>query len=640
MISVSRPIPLFQASNSPIKEEDTAGFSSSNSGHIFHLKSSHLPLHHNLRPSPVVGVMHNNGRALHRQNTDPAVTCSTMFSVVSSSNNHTNTHTAPTSGAGGDTSNNNSSNIKNKKKSRRSRCFKISGLTNILKRASKKRPLSETQLRRKVKKSAERGDWDYVRKLITNYEFSDIPEAMPKRGSFNPHAQVPIQEELSVGSGTNRRPSYGSRTGGERRSFTGKESAAAAAVIKAAMLEEEEGSSSNEPPSAENRPDIGENILHDVCRFHPPLDVLETLLAALRHRRGSTFGTDDMGRTPLHLAANWGASYNIIDMLVRADPTPTTMGDNDRRSPLHLVMKHLVFHQLNPALQHHHHGRGSKLQAQERILSPEEMTEQAFQIVQALKNAMLTYPGKIDFKDEDSSGYSPLDYAIDGNITKEGFIQTLIRRKEPRCAARRRSSPHGASTMLQRVSFNRGSACGRSIYSSQSSVTGEQDYDILEQLEQDEVEARIHRIEKIKAKQPKEHMNHALFDVFGIEEQSKGSLPIVTTKTDEEKVSPSKQLKSAEDDKSPENQEDDDAIYNQHLEAYLDDYMDDFEGDLEEQCDEEGFDIFADPDLVPHPPEESSIIEGNTGHPITEIEFAEDEDCVSIVSEVTVPVTR
>jgi len=564
-----------------------------------------------------------HGRALQRRDADPAATDSTLFSVSSSANNKA---AAPLSRAGSDSRSQN----QNKKKSLRRR-FKLRGFNNILQRGRRKRTLSEIQLRKKVKKSAEKEDWYRVRKLIANYEFSDIHEAtMSKRGSFNP--KVPVQEEPPRPAAA-RRPSYGSRNG-EHRSFTGGESAAAAAVIKAAMLEESSGSYNEKESgsSADSSPVIGENILHDICRFHPPLDVLETLLTALRHQRGSTFGTDDQGRTPLHLAAASGAAPQIIDALVRADPTPASIGDIDGRSPLHLAMKYLVNKQLDPVL---HIGReAGKNQIQEIILSPEESMEQTFQIVQTLKDAMLTYPGKIDFKDKDRTGYSPLDYAIDGSITQEGLIQTLIRRREPRCC---RSSHRAHGIPSTQNFYHRGfAACGPSVYSAQSrsSGTGDLDIDILEQLEQDEIKACSRRIEKIKAKQQEECVNYALFDVFGIEAQllspdatEAAATPVVTKPVED--IEPLH--KAAYDQQAAPVMEDHD-IYNQHLQDYFDD-MDDFE----EHCDEDGFDIFEDPDLAEGSGNDHAPLCGNTNLP-AEIVFFEEDDCVSMMSGVTVPV--
>lgn len=185
------------------------------------------------------------------------------------------------------------------------RKLKIAGIRDILKLPSavgrRRKSLSEPQLRKKLTKLAERGNWNAARKLISGYEFPAIA-----RDSFI--LENTLREESSP---RRRRSSYRS---GNRHSFSGGESSAAAAVIQAVLIEESESSSDDEI-------DTGENILHDVCRCQPPLDVVKTLLCALQHRRcGSTiFGTDDQGRTPLHVAATMGASSEVIDALVCAN---------------------------------------------------------------------------------------------------------------------------------------------------------------------------------------------------------------------------------------------------------------------------------------------------------------------------------
>ena len=294
---------------------------------------------------------------------------------------------------------------------------------------------SESQLRKTARKHAERGDWPALHRLISGHKFPDVPEVIPKRlggaGEQPVAASGIVQQDPTA-----RRPSYGSRNSGEgRRSFTRDvNSAAAAAVIREAMLEESREDTGGDPagtasssssrrrrnPLADDRPDYGENVLHDLCQFHPPLDVVETLLAALRHRKGCTIGTDDAGRTPLHVAAECGAGADVIRALVKADPTPAARGDVHRRSPLHLAMRYCVFH-YQPNTGHHHPA--------DKMFPPEEVMEETFQVVKVLKEAMLDYPGRVGFKDEDASGYSPLDYAIDGDISREELIRALDPRR-------------------------------------------------------------------------------------------------------------------------------------------------------------------------------------------------------------------
>lgn len=542
---------------------------------------------------------------------------------------------------------------------------------------------SESQLRKTARKHAERGDWPALRRLISGHKFSDVPEVIPNRlGGAGEHPAAPgsiVQQDPTA-----RRPSYGSRTSGEgRRSFTRDvNSAAAAAVIREAMLEESsektggnpEGTASSSSsqrrcnPLADDRPDYGENILHDLCRFHPPLDVVETLLAALRHRTGCTIGTDDAGRTPLHVAAECGAGSDVIRALVQADPTPASRGDVHRRSPLHLAMRYCVFH-YQPNTGHHHPA--------DKMFPPEEVMEETFQVVKVLKEAMLDYPGRVGFKDEDASGYSPLDYAIDGDISREKLIQALVRRRDPRLL--RSSSlhprPHGAvgeapqksplparRRLISRRTSSTSSACSQS-----TGTGGDLNIDVLRRLEMEEIEARRCRIAKMKARCRKQRINNSLFDVFGIQEQpppaaaaaarstackSEPHARVEDTPTAESPVkssvkAPAKAPPKAPA-KAPANEHDkplvsDVDIYNRHLQDYLDDYLEDFGGLLDQDYDD-GFDIFKDPELIeqPLPPVRQSppspAQEGrSSAPPISEIAFTRvDDDCASLVSEMSV----
>lgn len=608
------------------------------------------------------GVPVQRGGYHRPDSSDVAVTISTKFSIASASS-----VSNVVAGA------NNNTSQKSKKISRRR--LKFGGFSNILKfpivGSRRRKPPSESQLRKKLKKFAERGDWDGVRKLISDYEFPEIVRDKKQQRGSKRDSIVPENHLQEKPVKADRRPSYGSRTGDRRRSFSGKESSAAAAVIKSALLEE---SSSAKDLFKHDRPDIGENVLHDICRCRPPLDVLETLLNALRHRRrgSTTSGTDDRGRTPLHLAAEGGASPEVIDALVRADPCPASVGDADGRSPLHLAVKFLAhdggYHH-STTTSNHHHGRkcsskNTTTHHQEgiKLSTPAETLERIYQTILILKDTMLTYPGKVDFKDEDITGYSPLDYAIDGNITKEELINSLVRRKEPLIRSTSRTIRRYNRCLTMRSSFN----------------DDHQDIEILCRLEQDEIEARRHRIEMIKARRQKELMNDALFDVFGIDQhavnkqvvEEEPSLPEEELSLPKVRNSSQDEIKSL-DKVAPEHQQaghvvtSDDDIYNQHLQdyledfmddhnqhlqEYLDDFMDDLDGcDLKEHCDEDEFDILEDPSLagkdeaatrIDDPSAFLNHGDGNYSYcQLPVIIVTEDDDCVSMVSEITAPLT-
>lgn len=405
-----------------------------------------------------------------------------------------------------------------------------------IKRRSKQQ-LSETNLRKQLKKYAERGDWEQICLVLSNYDFSDIPEeeqqspttfaAMSKSRLRGRSSNNDVEDPQKNKADASRRPSYGSRNS-LRNSFTGKESAAAAAAIKAALLVDEEANSSSleESSSSDNRRlDAGENILHDMCHYNPTLNVIETLLSSLRHhRRGYTAGKDEMGRTPLHVAAACGCDPQVIHALALADPSQASIGDVDGRTPLHIVTRYLAYR-----------GRVEDSPPKEMMevaILPPYTTEETFDdeayercttTISILKDVMTTYPGKVDFKDEDTSGFSPLDYVLDGNISDEHVLHCLLRRKGLTNKSKRRSTASTATQVTGNRSPSNYSTIRRrkrsvSVCSEASSVCS-QDIDVLLRLEEEEIDSRRKRLERLRPRRQKVKIRNTLFDVFGIEQQ-------------------------------------------------------------------------------------------------------------------------
>mmetsp|Transcript_15076 Transcript_15076/g.30720 ORF Transcript_15076/g.30720 Transcript_15076/m.30720 type:complete len:609 (-) Transcript_15076:75-1901(-) len=529
---------------------------------------------------------------------------------------------------------------------------------------NRRKPLSETRLREKLIKRADKGDWGGVRKLISNFEFSDIPEPLlPCTKIQNNNSSVQMMEEGPHQS-SKRRPSYGSRSG-DRLSFTGKESAAAAAAIKAALLEESSASSSSE------KPNTGENVLHDMCRYDPPLDVLETLLASLRHRRGTTSGTDDMGRTPLHVASAFGANHEVIDALTRADPRPASMGDIDGRSPLHIAVRCLAYGATdNNALEGTEQTRlPLRRNSGHDGPSKEEILRSAAKTILLLKKVMLSYPGKIDFKDEDNSGFAPVDYALDGDVTGEYLLHCLLTRKH---SSRKRRSMHSVASSDTQLTSNLGQTVPRQGSGISSVSSDVQDIAVLQRLEEEEIRDRRNRLDKMP--RPKKQMKDVLFDVFGIEEHlecgpsdnppsteggerldppDRGNSEKSSGATTPKSMHRSSKLSSSRSSSKLNAKENDcrsmtdSAIYNHHLQAYLNDFAG---GDgLEFYDDDDDFDIHHDPeeDIDAEGLYDSAWI-GPGKPPMIEIDIAfdsMDDDNLSqcsyarsVVSEVTVPV--
>jgi hypothetical protein len=536
---------------------------------------------------------------------------------------------------------------------------------------SSRKPVSEARLREKLIKRAEKGDWGGVRKLISNFEFSDIPEPSPSCTNIQSSSVQVIEKGPHQSS--DRRPSYGSRSG-DRLSFTGKESAAAAAAIKAALLDESSGTSSSE------KPNIGENVLHDMCRYNPPLDVIETLLVSLRHRRGTTSGRDDTGRTPLHVASAFGAAPDVIDALARADPSPASMGDIDGRTPLHIAVRRLAYGATdeNPLEETAQTIPSSRRSSGHDVLTEEEIYARSVRTISILKNVMVTYPGKIDFKDEDNSGFAPLDYALDGDVSDEYLLRCLLRRKH---SSKKRRSMNSVASAGTQLTSNLAQTVSRQCSLVSSASSDAQDSSVLHRLEEEEIRDRRKRLEKLSSTRSQtKQMKEVLFDVFGIEElvgcgpsakppecTQMGLSLNLSDRSKSEKSSVdaaskskrrSSKLSMSSSKRHVTSTEDgcmsmtDSAIYNRHLEAYLNDFVDDI--GLECYDDDDDFDIYHDPDE--YTAEErlgDSTWIPNCRPPIIEIDIAldgMDDDNLSqcsyvrsgksVVSEVTVPAIR
>jgi len=468
-----------------------------------------------------------------------------------------------------------------------------------------------------------------VRKLLSRYDFDDIP----------------IPEPLPLPPANNHRNGDSSSENDKGKAYGQEEEPAAAALFD---------ESSSAAPSSE-RLDTGENVLHDMCRYNPPLDVIETLLMSLRHRRGCTSGKDEMGRTPLHVAAACGASPDIIDALARADPRPASIGDVDGRTPLHIAVMYLAYS-----------GRLDDYAPEEIELAlpyvpsvrqeesfDEEACERFATTISILKEVMMAHPGKVDFKDEDNTGFSPLDYAIDGNITDGNVLHCLLRRKGLTTSKRRST----ASVDTQVVHNLPHQPLRRTRFSISS-----QDIEVLLRLEEEEIDVRRKRVEKMRTRQKKVKIQNTLFDMFGIDQEPGEETPCVQRKLAEnerkvaderpkhlEKACIAENVRKAADErpKNPEKAEKvsdtndvqklprrvssrrmlcrtsfrsnltsssswkrlsrqgesdlhksmtSEDIYNAHLEAYMKDFFDD--DALEFRDEDDSFDIFHDPDEV------------------------------------------
>ena len=126
-----------------------------------------------------------------------------------------------------------------------------------------------------------------------------------------------------------------------------------------------------------------------VCRFMPPLDVVQSLQEIFP---GSIAHVDEMGRQPLHLAIKWGASTEVIKHLIKEHPSTLKKQDNMKNIPLHLACQ---FYLSN------HHPLTTDSQSVSSLL-------------RILHRLILVAPSTVNV--EDKNGTNALEYAIDANM--------------------------------------------------------------------------------------------------------------------------------------------------------------------------------------------------------------------------------
>jgi ankyrin repeat protein len=78
---------------------------------------------------------------------------------------------------------------------------------------------------------------------------------------------------------------------------------------------------------------IGRNALHVVCCLHPPVAVVKAIQEICP---SCVEGIDKNGYTPLHAAAEWGASPQVIDCLIHWCPEAALKKERKGKTPLHL----------------------------------------------------------------------------------------------------------------------------------------------------------------------------------------------------------------------------------------------------------------------------------------------------------------
>lgn len=89
-------------------------------------------------------------------------------------------------------------------------------------------------------------------------------------------------------------------------------------------------------PNQVNSPNRKESILHEVCRFQPPLKVVRRIITL---DPALVDAINFQGRLPLHIATENGASFDVILYLCRCNPTTAGLQDLLGKTPLHLLVE-------------------------------------------------------------------------------------------------------------------------------------------------------------------------------------------------------------------------------------------------------------------------------------------------------------
>ena len=132
-------------------------------------------------------------------------------------------------------------------------------------------------------------------------------------------------------------------------------------------------------------------VLHFVCRFHPPLDVVQKIVESFPEYID---GIDRDSRLPLHIATRWGASSLVIKFLLQLSPNAEAVQDYLGKTPLILACQSYR-RNFVPSIE------------DDKNSYPSTLKKSMLQIVQALYK---TAPEVVSLEDED--GATALEYAI------------------------------------------------------------------------------------------------------------------------------------------------------------------------------------------------------------------------------------
>jgi hypothetical protein len=151
-----------------------------------------------------------------------------------------------------------------------------------------------------------------------------------------------------------------------------------------------------------------EHILHTVCRFQPPASVVN---AIIRVCALCLEEIDKNGYTALHTAAEWGASPQVIQVLIKHYSKAASMKEYRGKTPLHLYCEKGHLNRLQDGVLNGAYGDYTD-------------EDSPCEVVISIMDAAL-----LNIADEDKDGFSALEYAI-----VSGADFRLVRTLQKYCA--------------------------------------------------------------------------------------------------------------------------------------------------------------------------------------------------------------
>ncbi|KAL7526242.1 hypothetical protein ACHAWF_001692 [Thalassiosira exigua] len=138
-------------------------------------------------------------------------------------------------------------------------------------------------------------------------------------------------------------------------------------------------------------------VVHFAVRFQAPLRVVSQLSMLYPHSLSST---DVTGRYPIHVAAKWSSTPDVIAYLIKTNPAVAGIPDSTGKTPMHYVGECYLKH-FNNAM----YNRDDSM----------------LQVVRLLKNAA---PQSVNL--EDNEGMNAIEYALDSDANLK-VIKTMQR---------------------------------------------------------------------------------------------------------------------------------------------------------------------------------------------------------------------